>query len=260
MGPQNPDPNDPSNPVQADLSSSLNQPPQPLEAPVPQPDPMSAPPISPIPEPAPATPSFGLGPVNQPYGGSIGESTPSTPPDNPNFNWSNPSAPEPAPAMPTIPPAMPETPTFNPAPEQSMESAPTDLSQLANTVESQPIYTPPLSQPETLVVPPSNPEPTTLQTDGGGHGLPKWLIFVGAGLLLAVLGASAYFILGIGQSKNSTSLPATEQPTLITPPIASPVVQQPSTATSSGSFGSFAGSPTPQATSAADLLRQRQAR
>ena len=288
MGPQNSDPNNPSSdapasPIQSDLSSGLtattdiNQPPVPSipaeppttsfgmgsvnplppesNSPLPDPIPSTTPnPLS-VPDPIPAAPEPQVPPV---------ESAP------PTFNWSNPGgAPEPTiPATAAIPeqpvaPTEPTIPSFSPpaapefAPPTSSESTPTDFSQLSGQASDQPVYSPPLSQPETLVVPPSSPEPTTLQADGGRHGIPKWVIFVGAGLLLAVLGASAYFILGIGQTQTD-SLPATEQQTLITPPVASPTIQQPTPATSSAGFGSFAGSPSPLATSAADLLRQRQ--
>ena len=278
MGPQNSDPNNPSsdpptNPIQSDLNSGLT----------------STPDIN-----QPSAPSFNMGSVNPlppesntppsdltSSGTSAPLSTPNpiptapeplAPPveSTPTFNWSNPGgAPEPTipitspipeqqptsaePAMPSF--SSPTAPEFAPPP--STESAPTDFSQLVGQASDQPVYSPPLSQPETLVVPPSSPEPTTLQTDGGRRGIPKWVIFGGAGFLLAVLGASAYFILGIGQTQTD-SLPATEQQTLITPPVASPLVQQPDLATSSAGFGSFTGSPSPIATSAADLLRLRQ--
>jgi hypothetical protein len=155
--------------------------------------------------------------------------------------------------VPSFDPA-PSAPEFTP-PVQPTETAPTDLSQLADQTQT---YTAPVSQPETLVVPPTSPEPTTIQTDGGGHHMPKWLLFVGIGLVLAVAGASAYFILGVGQTPTE-SIPATQQEqTLITPPAASPITQQqPPAATSSAGFGGF-NDGTSQATSAADLLRQRQ--
>ena len=241
MDPQNSDPNTPTpSPVQPDLNSSF---PDPLANPNPPP----APP-EPMPEPTPPIPP----PIPDP------PIQPPAPPTPSGFNWSNPTIPTADPASPAPIPsfqAAPSTPEFaSPTPT---DSGPTDLSQLTNQAE-QPVFSPPLSQLETLVVPPSSPEPTTLQTDGGGHGVPKWIWFVGSGLVLAVAGASAYFILGFGQSQDTTSLPATEQ-TLIAPPTPSPITQAPSPSTSSSAtFGGISGSGAPQATSAADLLRQRQ--
>ena len=272
MGPQNSDPNNPSSspasPIQSDLSSGLAATPD-----------INQPPVPSIPAEPPA-PSFGMGSVNPlppepstPSPDPIPVAPePQTPPVEsapPTFNWSNPGgAPEPtiptitSPALDQPAPVEPVVPSFSPpaspefAPPASTEAAPTDFSQLVGQPSDQPVYSPPLSQPETLVVPPSSPEPTTLQTDGGGHGIPKWVIFVGAGLLLAVLGASAYFILGIGQTQTD-SLPATEQQTLITPPVASPVIQQPTPATSSAGFGSFStASPNASPMSAFEKLQQ----
>lgn len=290
MGPQNSDPNNPSsggstNPIQPDLSSSLN-PPQDTQ-PVTPPQPESSF------DATPPTPSFGLSPADQPLSPSpLSQPTTTTPEPSPlapepapietppqletpaqtspldsgsSFNWSNPGgssqpmptapSPEPTALETNIPPVAPTVPEFSPAP--TTESAPTDLSQLAGQAPDPSVYTPPLSQPETLVVPSSTPEPTTLQADGGGRHIPKWVIFVGAGLLLAVVGASVYFILGIGQNQETESLPATEQQTLITPPVASPIVQQPTPATSSAGFGAFStASPSASPLTAFEKLQQ----
>ncbi len=155
------------------------------------------------------------------------------------------------------------------SPSIQADTAPTDLSHLLGN-------NPPLENtfsnsttPETLVVPPIN---TTADMPTvpfqKSSGIPKWLIGVGIGLLIIVAGTSAYFILGWGQlPKTTTSLPATQTtPAQVrqTPPVATPIpeTEQP-TATSSGSFGSIVGTApasTPQATSAADILKQRQGR
>lgn len=132
------------------------------------------------------------------------------------------------------------------------ESVPTDLSHLI----SNNIPIPAQPTPETLVAPTaSNPEIPTLPTQNH-KGMPYWLIGTGIGLLLLVAGASAYFILGIGQpAKTTTSLPATiatPTPTPVTQPTSQPV------ATGSANFGELQGSSNQTATSAADLLRQRQ--
>ncbi len=150
------------------------------------------------------------------------------------------------------------------------ENIPTDLSHLISSNNLQDSSQQPAPTPETLVVSQANtisPEIPTLPTEEH-KGLPKWLIGVGIGLLVITAAASAYFILGIGQpAKTTTSIPAVTQnsqsaPTVKnTPPIVTPLPQatsQPS-ATGSANFGALGGSSqTLQATSAADLIRQRQ--
>ena len=293
MDPTNSDPNTPTpSPVQPDLNSSFQPdplaqtPPDPLTnlTPIqsgstsppapPEPMPEPTPPMPPpIPDPPPMQPP--APPTPDPAPASSLLDNPMDMPSQSGFNWSNPTptpdpiaAPSPVPepiapaesgsAPAPIPSfqAAPSTPEFtSPTPT---DSGPTDLSQLTNQSEPQPVFSPPLSQPETLVVPTNSPEPTTIQTDGGGHSIPKWVWFVGVGLALAIAGASAYFILGFGKSQDTTNQPATEQPKLVTPPASSPVTQASPLATSSATFGDIAGSPPPIATSAADLLRQRQ--
>ena len=139
------------------------------------------------------------------------------------------------------------------APTSPPEAAPTDLSHLITNNNS---------QPETLVVPPasSTPEVPTMPSENHKR-VPRWLIGVGVGLLLAVVVATAYFILGIGQAPKSTSQPATtvSQNQIKPPlPIATPAPTSEQPATGSASFGELQGGQ--QATSAADLLRQRQGR
>lgn len=84
--------------------------------------------------------------------------------------------------------------------------------------------------------------------------------------MLVVAGASGYFILGIGQPpKTPTSIPATQTPKTTRqvkpPPVATPIPQPSPEATGSANFGQLGGAAaSPQATSAADLLKQRQQR
>ncbi|OGE15860.1 hypothetical protein A2769_01680 [Candidatus Daviesbacteria bacterium RIFCSPHIGHO2_01_FULL_37_27] len=157
----------------------------------------------------------------------------------------------------------------NPSESNPAEPAPSDLSHLVNASEGMnppgQDSAPTLAQPETLTpgAVTSNDVPN-VPTEENHKSFPKWIIGVGVGLLLAVAGASAYFILGIGKTSLQGSIPAAEdnvqatiappiiQPTLV-PTIAIPTV------TPSAGVSLPGGSGT-QATSAADLLRQRQGR
>ncbi len=220
--------------------------------------------------PNPVDPNIPASPPAQSMGDlNLGQPTPTIPsqPENNAFNPADTYAPS---AMPT--PQSPQQPApANPTPE----SIPTDLSHLINnTGEPAPVYTPPIIQPETLVVPSNASENTVVPnvpSENEHRAIPKWAIGIGIGLLLAVLGTSAYFILGIGQNQQeSTSLPAIEQQTqqLVPPPVATPISQAPAAEApitnpspdGSGSFGQLEGTtPTqPAASSAAELLLQRQ--
>ena len=155
-------------------------------------------------------------------------------------------------------PALENPPT--PSPIES-EPAPTDLSHLIQNNITQDSAQAAGIEAETLVAPTEGtPEIPTVPTEGR-KGFPKWLIGVGAGLLIIVAGASAYFILGVGQGpKTTTSIPAETAPGgQVKPPAPIPTpITQPPAATGSANFGELQGSGTQQATSAADLLRQRQ--
>ncbi|MBI3109841.1 hypothetical protein HYZ06_02255, partial [Candidatus Daviesbacteria bacterium] len=176
--------------------------------------------------------------------------------DNP---WGAPPQPPPI-STPTTPP--PWTPPQALAETSSADSPPTDLSHLVgNSSQAEPIPTN-SGQVETLVVPPAAvPEVPAEPTDNIKRGVPKWLIGVGLGLLLAVLGVSAYFILGIGQAPKGGSVPAvpTQATQEVKPPapLPTPVAATPAPASETSSFGRLEGTGQ-SATSAADLLRQRQ--
>lgn len=176
---------------------------------------------------------------------------------------------QPAPATPVWA-GQPQPNLTQPEPTLTQpDSAPTDLSHLisnnpqldSNTNNGQLDST----NAQTLVTPSPNgqvPEVPTVPLEEH-KGMPKWLIGVGLALLLTVAGASAYFILGIGQHPQSTtSIPAEVSKTTIktAPPIttSSPQPTTPA-ATESANFGQLGGSSTnPPATSAAELLKQRQ--
>lgn len=228
--------------------------PQPIPAPLPQPAPIQ-------------TPEPNLSPLDNPWG---------TPPQPPSVGElpQNPST-TPTPNQPTwVPPLTDPFPTpqpvsdmplADPEPAIQSESAPTDLSHLISNNTPQENLSAQVT-PETLIVPSgaSTPPEVSVPTEPK-KGIPKWVIGVGIGLLLIVATASAYFILGIGQGpKTPTSLPATTVPKTTTEvrppaPIATPAAQESAPAAASGSanFGQLQGSG-PQATSAAELLRQRQ--
>lgn len=156
-------------------------------------------------------------------------------------------------AIPQIPPQSPIT-----------ESAPTDLSHLIGNNSQPENNIPQQETAETLVAPSANTGPDVPTTSQVEHkGIPKWVIGVGIGLLILVAGASAYFILGIGQAPDTTSIPATQAPKAtqqVKPPAPLPTTVSQPAATGSASFDQLqgGGSGGQQATSAADLLRQRQ--
>src|SRR3989338_8478467 len=240
------------------------------------PPPVTTPPWPPAPEPAPVSPlppfpSEPFTPV-EPNLNSANLSSgwpppptspaPPTPPPPPNIStspldnpWGAPPQPPPI-SNPSTPP--PWTPPQTPV--ETSDSPPTDLSHLVGN-SSQPEPTPTnLNQAETLVVPSTiTPETSTEPSEHNKRGVPKWLIGVGVGLLLAVLGVSSYFIMGIGQTPKTTSLPAvdTSQATQIKPPapIATPPVQSPAPVDNSASFGDLQGGGQ-QDSRAGDLLRQ----
>lgn len=189
-----------------------------------------------------------------------------SPLDNP---WGSPAQPPPPPMQPTQPSWMGVN--TNTAPT---ESIPTDLSHLISNNDSSQ-QQPTQSVPENLVVlstPTPTPDVPTLPTQDH-KSIPKLIIGLGVGLLILVLGASAYFILGIGQpAQETTSIPATTAPQAAqvkppapiatTTPAVTPRPAEQSTASSSANFGELGGSvnASPAATSAAELLRQGQPR
>lgn len=214
--------------------------------PVTQPQPVEPPPPTPTftpPENSFTPPTQTTSPLDNPWGAPI-----QTPP----FDESSQST-------------VSNQPNLEPNPNITSESnsIPTDLSHLISSNPPTEAPQNPISDAETLVVPPSGATPDVPTLPLENHkGIPKWLIGVGIGLLIVVAGASAYFILGIGQApKQPVSVPA-QTTNQVKPPAPIPTaVPQPTApaATGSANFRSL-GSPSssPQATSAADLIRQRQ--
>jgi len=287
--------NDPNSPNNSTPIPSGPVPPNPFGAPPPAPNPTPAPFPQPTPlptaEPGSVLPQQppNLSSLDNPWGAPLQAPSIDGLPQNPGTTTSQPlpSSPDPmgaqsGPIQPTwVPPVTPPSeqlaptniPTAypepviqsEPAPTETgslqPESAPTDLSHLISNNGS---LETPSSQvtPESLVVPSSSGAPPEVSVPTEPKkGIPKWVIGIGIGLILVVAATSAYFILGIGQSpKATTSLPATIIPkteTVATPlPVVTP---EPTTQSASGSanFGQLQGS-SPAATSAAELLRQRQ--
>ncbi len=287
--PVTPTPTAPTFTPPADLSSVLSNPTPQLQ---PEPQPEAAPeafPIQPpqqpdplIPEPT-AMPTWPTPPES--VGGSEPQPVPTfTPPQPDTIQPMATTQDIPIQLMPTFTPQnsqdfmsnMPAsgqtTSDTNPVdqnpiqPVQIAEPAPTDLSHLIPTQngnDESSVYTPPLTQPETLVVPPNSDGTVApnIPTEAK-QGFPKWAIGTAVALLVIIAAASAYFILGIGQPQQ-TSLPATQiQQAPATAPAAVITSAPPApAATSSASFGQFQA-PTPPSsttsgTSAADILRQR---
>lgn len=147
------------------------------------------------------------------------------------------------------------------------DAVPTDLSHLVGDPGTQ---TNPVAAPvptETVIVPQS--QEATQAVTGGGLSFPRWLIAVGVVVLLAVIGGSAYFILGVGKTQSTAE---SQSPTSSTPsdtssfvPVEVPVEV---TSTPSGGLGGLVDeglTPSPTGTSSAqkgtsalELLRQRQ--
>lgn len=242
--PNNPTPVQPVNPVptptvpaasmwggQPDLS--VNPPVPVTPTPVVEPVPTFTIPTTPIvpPSPIPTTPNFGENPISVPV---------------------------------PVPPASAEpdassVPTWAPTSENS-EAMPTDLSNLMGNTPPAVATTTEAAQPS-VVIPTPSPETNQVVTSGS-HGFPKIVLILGAVLILIAIGASAYFILGVG---NSASLPASvpaEEKSLTNPPKQIvPTVAPVETATGSATLGNPV--PTTVATnsaqpgSAIELLRSR---
>ena len=99
-----------------------------------------------------------------------------------------------------------------------------------------------------------------------GSGFPGWVLIVGTVVLLAVIGASAYFILGVGRSDQSApESPPIEQP-ISAPTVVPTIPVEISPVVTPGSFGNLNGatpsgikspSPSPTGSSAFERLKQR---
>ncbi len=222
---------------------------------------------------------------------------PQIPPQPPLEPSVEPDLTPPQPANPQNTPLQQPTPTFTlpgstsfspqpPAEEQQnpadadeiVEPAPTDLSQLTenlnqnNTQNNAEIYTPPVNNTDTLIV--SSQQPSTIPTTVAPEpkkALPIKLIIGAVLILFLVTGASAYFILGIGQSppqKNSdqpakTTQISTPKPQQTEPPLDETSADD-SAEESSSSFGAINGTESSDSesatggSSAIDILRERQ--
>lgn len=238
-----------------------SSPPDPAAIPA-QPD-FNPPPQEPAPIGSGSTPTF-VPPAPAPIDSGPSEN-PATATDfgtsTGSFNWSDSSSGSPPPT------AADALNIPNPITSQPSEPAPSDLSHLVNASEVPSLadagFTLPVTQPDTIVSAATSPgiDVPNVPTEENHKSFPKWAIGVGVGLLLAVAGASAYFILGIGKTPPPASIPATETQNKTTTapviqPTAIPTIAIP-TATPSAGVSLPGGSGT-QATSAADLLKQKQ--
>lgn len=233
-------------------------------------------PLTPSPASPATSPSFmadntvGTAPApvpDQPFAAHV----PPAPSSEPASNWSNPATPvaeSPAAGGLTNTPPQQEANPFNtpaptafnpfssqtagstpPSPESfpsssepaPSETVPTDLSNLVNTTSEATNYVPQSQTPESLVVPPpqaSGGDVNQAVPDTGGNGFPKIVFVIGGIILLGVLGASAYFILGIGKPAEPlpASVPAEQQ-------APAPVTKAPVTpaSTQSGTFSNLPG-------------------
>lgn len=205
-----------------------------------------------------------------------------TPPADPMTPWSAPITDMSSPAPEVTPPAenlagSTSDPMANwSASAASVEpiptdSIPTDLSHLAADTSGNMSMPNPVFSNEALVIPPFSAE-TAPTANTTSKGFPKWLLIIAGVILLLVIGASAYFILGVGKfgQPATVSVPA-EQPQLATPPeqiipTESPTVDN---ATPPAGFDTLNGTEATTATSETttsakplstmDLLKQRKA-
>lgn len=132
------------------------------------------------------------------------------------------------------------------------EPMPTNLSDLGTepAPSQQPSVQPP--QAEVLVMPQNVSQVSAPPAAGG---FPKWIILVGVLLILLVGGGSAYFILGVGQTKQ-TAAPTEQPPASLAQPtsVMPSVLPSPTTV-----IAPTAPAASPSGTSAIELLRKRQA-
>lgn len=185
----------------------------------------------------------------------------------------SPTTPAPLSGMPTIPSTVGLPSTLPPTSSAAVpEPAPTDLSHLTGTSEQAPppeLYVPPVSNQENLVMPQQSAIPENNAPPSAHKPKATKIIItvLGVILLLAAIGAGAYFFMNSSGSTSvdTTSLPAQES-TLTNPP--NPIVNaspsaQPSVASSSASPTSFGALNNPATgsattgTSAIERLRQQ---
>lgn len=219
-----------------------------------------------------APPPSGAQPVDL---GGVGASS-SAPVEQPEINLPT-SVPETTPLAQTPPPtSFAQVQSLEVPPTLvTPEAAPTDLSHLVETLAPSNITTlggetvPDLTVPQPQLNSQSVPEVTNSKS----NNFPKAALIVGAVvLLLIVLGASAYFILGIGNSQETTSLPIEQAPLSNPPQAIIPVTPTPEPLGNyNTSLGSLSGATNssqlsvPNGTSSAqtspsalDLIKQRQ--
>ncbi|MDO8429633.1 MAG: hypothetical protein Q7S88_03315 [Candidatus Daviesbacteria bacterium] len=273
--------------------SPFNQPvtDPPAEVPTPMPDPVAPiglpaelPVTNPPATPAPVADNLPAATPMTDLNSSVGAFAPPLASPAPTFSY-------PQPSVTAVPPADSSTPGVlnleNPTPPSealdlsnpnvpvfatsstSSDPVPTDLSHLIGGT------TPPLSaEPAPVPAEASQVVQPTMVVGGtestaasGSHSFPKKIVLGAIVILLLVTGASAYFILGVGQTEvadETTSVPAEQQLT-VPPSAVIPTVPATPQATSSG-FGAVSGATpsgttaTPTATSGASAIDRLKSR
>jgi hypothetical protein len=206
---------------------------------------------------APAMPDSTAAPADPSFGGSMPQIDPA-PASIPGMSDASLNAPLSTPEVPAAAPAVPGG-------ESSWMGAPgpTDLSHVADspTADSS---APAAPQTENLVVPAT---PQVNPVSEGSSGFPKWLIAVGALILLVAIGASAYFILGLGKTESSNTpvvqsnteskpLIPVETTTVPSPVVSPAVTESTNSATNSLPSATTSGQVRTSTSSAIDLLRR----
>lgn len=187
--------------------------------------------------------------------------TPSQPPPQVP-DWGNPPG-----SLPWSPPTVGQQPGYFPSESpggaapalgtiSSIDTAPTDLSQLAASPPALPTdQSLTLPSVDSVAIPTStnennNSTPQVVTADGKRH-ISKWIFIIGGLILLLAIGGSAYFLL---IANNTQPIPEVEQsvPNPTIQPIRPPAIieQEPVTSPSAQS--------SPSAKSAIELLRERQ--
>lgn len=147
---------------------------------------------------------------------------------------------------------------------ETPEPVPTDLSHLTDNSPLSNNSSISASTVDSLVVASPTVDTDAISTEAAQKGFPKILFILGGVVLLAVIGASAYFILGIGQTKPTPAVqPENSPPKSLIPtmvPLPTVAIPTPASATQPGTLGGSLDNPaesTKTSRRAIDLLKER---